>query len=59
MGFPFLETILTQLPNSIHFFGFFWVGLYRAFWVDPTHEHPYGLYKGNIKQCPGALVKEL
>jgi len=27
MGFPFLETIPTQLPNSTHFFGFFWMDL--------------------------------
>jgi len=38
MGFPFLETMPTQLLNPTHFFGFF--ELDRVFWVDPTHEHP-------------------
>jgi hypothetical protein len=40
MGFPFLETIPTQLPNPTNFFGFLG-GFDRVLWVDPTHEHPY------------------
>jgi len=40
IGFPFLETISTQLFNPTHFLGFLG-GLDRVFWVDPTHEHPY------------------
>jgi len=41
MGFQFLETIPTQLPNPTQpiFLGF-WGEFDRVFWVDPTHVHP-------------------
>jgi len=51
MGFPFLKTIPTQLPNPTHFFGFFWMSLtgFSGLTQPWTPLHIYSrLYLGHI-----------